>query len=92
MIKPKFAILDETDSGLDIDGIKIVSNGILQIANKKIGLILITHYNRILKFIRPDYVHVLVDGQIIDSGGPELADKLEEKGYNWLKEKDFQQI
>jgi len=79
MIKPKFAILDETDSGLDIDGIKIVSNGILQIANKKIGLILITHYNRILKFIRPDYVHVLVDGQIIDSGGPELADKLEEK-------------
>jgi Fe-S cluster assembly ATP-binding protein len=89
MIKPKFAILDETDSGLDIDGIKIVSNGILKVADKKMGLILITHYNRILKFIKPDHVHVLVDGQIVDSGGPELADQLEEKGYNWLKEKDL---
>ncbi|MFP3189823.1 MAG: Fe-S cluster assembly ATPase SufC [Thermoproteota archaeon] len=89
MIKPKFAILDETDSGLDIDGIKIVSNGILKVADKKMGLILITHYNRILKFIKPDHVHVLVDGQIVDSGGPELADQLEEKGYNWLKDKDL---
>lgn len=90
MLKPKFAILDETDSGLDIDGIKVVSNGILQVAQNKIGLILITHYNRILKFIRPNFVHVLIDGQIIDSGGPELADKLEEKGYNWLKGKDYE--
>jgi len=85
MIKPKFAILDETDSGLDIDGIKIVSNAILEIYKNGMGLILITHYNRILKYIRPNYVHVLIDGKIIDSGGPELADRLEEKGYNWLK-------
>ncbi|MDT7865278.1 MAG: Fe-S cluster assembly ATPase SufC [Thermoproteota archaeon] len=85
MIKPKFAILDETDSGLDIDGIKIVSNAIMEIFKNGMGLILITHYNRILKFIRPNYVHVLIDGKIIDSGGPELADQLEEKGYNWLK-------
>lgn len=85
MIKPKFAILDETDSGLDIDGIKNVSNSLLEIAKREIGLVIITHYNRILKFIKPDYVHVLVDGRILESGSSELADKLEEKGYNWLK-------
>lgn len=85
MIKPKFAILDETDSGLDIDGIKIVSNAILDISRREIGLILITHYNRILQFIKPDYVHVLLDGRIVETGGPELADLLEQKGYDWFK-------
>jgi len=84
IIKPKFAILDETDSGLDIDGVKIVANGILELTKRQTGLILITHYNRILKFIVPDFVHVLIDGKIVESGGPELADHLEEKGYNWL--------
>jgi len=85
MIKPKFAILDETDSGLDIDGIKIVSNAILDISRREIGLILITHYNRILQFIKPDYVHVLIDGRIVETGGHELADLLEQKGYDWFK-------
>ncbi len=86
LIKPKFAILDETDSGLDIDGIKIVSNAILEISKREIGLVLITHYNRILQFIRPDYVHVLIDGRIVESGSAELADILEQKGYYWLKQ------
>lgn len=85
MIKPRFAILDETDSGLDIDGIKIVSSAILEISKREIGLILITHYNRILQFIKPDYVHVLINGSIVETGGPELADLLEQKGYDWFK-------
>ena len=84
VIKPKFAILDEIDSGLDIDSIKTVAEYIIESTKRNTGLILITHYNRILKFITPDFVHVLIDGRIVESGGPELADHLEEKGYNWL--------
>ncbi|HLI46837.1 MAG TPA: Fe-S cluster assembly ATPase SufC [Geobacterales bacterium] len=85
MIKPKFAILDETDSGLDIDGIKIVASAIMDISRRETGLILITHYNRLLQFIRPDYVHILMDGRIVETGPAELADLLEQKGYDWFK-------
>lgn len=81
MLDPKVAILDETDSGLDIDALKIVADGINQLMNKDRGLILITHYQRLLDYIKPDYVHVMMDGKIVESGGPEIALKLEEGGY-----------
>ena len=84
VLKPKLAILDETDSGLDIDALKIVSEGINKIFNEEMGILLITHYNRILNYIKPHFVHVMMDGKIVASGGEELADKLEEKGYNWI--------
>ncbi len=82
-LDPKYVILDETDSGLDIDALKIVSKGIDQVRknNKKLGVVLITHYQRILRFIRPDFVHVMVEGKIVQSGGKELAQELEKKGY-----------
>ena len=83
LLKPKFAILDETDSGLDIDALRIVSEGVNRVADgTDLGVLLITHYTRILRYIKPDYVHVFVDGRIADQGGPELADKLEEEGYD----------
>lgn len=85
MLKPKMAILDETDSGLDIDALKIVSKGINASFNDDSGLLLVTHYQRILNYVRPDYVHVMLDGRIVKSGGPELAKELEAKGYDWLK-------
>ncbi len=81
VLDPTFAILDETDSGLDIDALKVVAEGINQLMNPERGLILITHYQRLLDHIRPDYVHVMVDGKITESGGPELAIKLEAEGY-----------
>lgn len=81
MLQPRMAVLDETDSGLDIDALRIVSQGINQVCGKDIGVLLITHYTRILNYIAPDFVHVLVRGQIVRSGGPELAHELEEKGY-----------
>jgi Fe-S cluster assembly ATP-binding protein len=86
MLKPKFAVLDETDSGLDIDALRIVAEGVSKIANSELGILVITHYQRILKYIRPTFVHVLYDGRITASGGQELSIKLEEKGYGWLKE------
>jgi Fe-S cluster assembly ATP-binding protein len=88
MLEPQLAVMDETDSGLDIDALKIVSNGINKIKAQKAGMtvLLITHYQRMLNYIKPDYVHVMVDGRIIRSGGPELALELEEKGYDWLRE------
>jgi Fe-S cluster assembly ATP-binding protein len=86
LMKPKFAILDETDSGLDIDALRVVAEGVSKIAGSDLGVLIITHYQRILKYIKPNYVHVLYDGKITASGGEELSLKLEEKGYGWLKE------
>ena len=86
MLEPKLAILDETDSGLDIDALKIVANGVNKLKNKDNAILVITHYQRLLEYIIPDYVHVLFDGKIVKSGGKELALKLEEKGYDWIKE------
>ncbi|ATA77031.1 Fe-S cluster assembly ATPase SufC [Capnocytophaga canimorsus] len=85
MLEPKVAILDETDSGLDIDALRIVANGVNKLKNQNNAVIVITHYQRLLEYIVPDYVHVLADGKIVKSGGKELALELEEKGYDWLK-------
>lgn len=84
LLEPVLAILDETDSGLDIDAMRIVAAGVNQIMNREMGLILITHYQRLLDYIKPDFVHVMLDGRIVHSGGPEEALLLEEKGYDWL--------
>src|SRR5712691_3481080 len=87
ILKPEIAILDETDSGLDIDSIKFVSDAVNRMRGPELGVLIITHYTRVLKFIKPDYVHVLVNGEFVRSGGPELADWLEAKGYSeWVKE------
>lgn len=85
MLEPKLAILDETDSGLDIDALKIVANGVNKLKNEDNAIIVITHYQRLLEYIVPDFVHVLHDGKIVKSGGAELAHELEDKGYDWLK-------
>jgi|TARA_Y100001949_G_scaffold173469_1_gene179084 Fe-S cluster assembly ATP-binding protein len=84
ILEPKLAILDETDSGLDIDALKIVAEGVNSLINENRAFILVTHYQRLLNYIKPDHVHVLNKGKIIKSGGPELALKLEEKGYDWI--------
>ncbi|HJN97731.1 MAG TPA: Fe-S cluster assembly ATPase SufC [Candidatus Marinimicrobia bacterium] len=84
-LEPTLAILDETDSGLDIDALKIVADGVNRYRNADRSFLVITHYQRLLKYIEPDFVHVLIDGQIVKSGGKELALELEEKGYNWLE-------
>ncbi len=84
-LEPTLAILDETDSGLDIDALKIVADGVNRYRNANRSFLVITHYQRLLKYIEPDFVHVLIDGQIVKSGGKELALELEEKGYNWLE-------
>ena len=86
MLKPEIAILDETDSGLDIDALRIVSEGVNQLMSPELGVLVITHYQRILNYIKPEHVHILVKGRIAMSGGPELALELEEKGYDWVKE------
>ena len=86
MLDPKLAILDETDSGLDIDALKIVANGVNKLKNKDNAVIVITHYQRLLDYIVPDFVHVLIDGKIVKSGTKELAYELEAKGYDWIKE------
>ena len=86
MLEPKIAILDETDSGLDIDALRIVANGVNKLKNKNNSVLVITHYQRLLDYIVPDFVHVLMDGRIVKSGGKELAYELEEKGYDWIKQ------
>ncbi len=88
VLNPKLAILDETDSGLDIDAMRIVANGVNQIMSPEMGLILITHYQRLLDYIKPDFVHVMMDGKITLSGGADLSMKLEEKGYDWLTQSE----
>jgi len=85
MLEPKLAILDETDSGLDIDALRIVANGVNKLRSKDNAVLVITHYQRLLDYITPDYVHVLYKGKIVKSGGPELAHELEERGYDWIK-------
>ncbi len=86
ILEPKLSILDETDSGLDIDALKIVSDGVNMLKTKDTATIVVTHYQRLLNYIVPDFVHVLIDGRIVKSGGKELAFELEEKGYDWIKE------
>ena len=83
ILEPDFAVLDETDSGLDIDALKVVARGVQEVRTDRpeLGVLLITHYQRILSYLQPDRVHVLIDGRIVDSGGPELADRLEREGY-----------
>lgn len=88
LLEPKIAILDETDSGLDIDALKVVSQGVnaLRKGSPKLGVLLITHYQRILNYVKPDFVHVMIEGRIAESGTPELVEKLESEGYDWLKD------
>ena len=86
MIEPKIAILDEIDSGLDIDALKVVSKGINEMRGEDFGCLMITHYQRLLNYITPDFVHVMMQGRIVKSGGPELAQRLEAEGYDWIKE------
>ncbi len=86
MLEPKYAVLDETDSGLDIDALKIVANGVNTLRGPNLGILLITHYQRLLNYIVPDYVHVMVNGRIVREGGKELALELEERGYDWIKD------
>jgi Fe-S cluster assembly ATP-binding protein len=86
MLRPKMAILDEIDSGLDIDALKVVSKGINEMRGEDFGCLIITHYQRLLDYITPDYVHVMMQGRIVKSGGPELAQRLEVEGYDWIKQ------
>lgn len=86
-LKPRFAILDETDSGLDIDALRIVSEGVNALSGPDLGVLVITHYQRLLNYIKPQFVHVMMGGRIVESGGPDLALHLEEHGYDWLREK-----
>ena len=86
-LHPEIAILDETDSGLDIDALRIVADGVNALTDKDLGVLVITHYQRLLNYIKPDFVHVMFNGKIVESGGPELALQLEEQGYDWVREK-----
>ncbi|MCF6092382.1 Fe-S cluster assembly ATPase SufC [Microaerobacter geothermalis] len=86
MLNPRIAILDEIDSGLDIDALKVVANGVNSMRKPELGVLIITHYQRLLNYIKPDFVHVMMNGKIVRSGGPELAERLEADGYDWIKE------
>ena len=86
MLRPDFAVLDETDSGLDIDALRVVADGVNAMREPERGFLIITHYTRILGYVRPDFVHIMLDGRIVREGGSELADELEEKGYEWVRE------
>ncbi|MDQ6860344.1 MAG: Fe-S cluster assembly ATPase SufC [Verrucomicrobiota bacterium] len=86
MLEPRYAVLDETDSGLDIDALKVVANGVNSLRGPNLGVLLITHYQRLLDYIVPDHVHVMVQGRIVRSGGKDLALELEEKGYDWVRD------
>ena len=86
MLKPEIAVLDETDSGLDIDALRIVSDGVNALSGPDMGSLIITHYTRILDYVKPQFVHIMLDGRVVREGGPELADELEEKGYDFIRE------
>jgi Fe-S cluster assembly ATP-binding protein len=86
-LKPEFAVLDETDSGLDIDALRIVSEGVNALSGPELGVLVITHYQRLLNYIKPNFVHIMLDGRIVESGGADLALHLEEQGYDWVREK-----
>lgn len=91
VLEPRIAVLDETDSGLDIDALRIVADGVNSLTGPNMGALVITHYQRMLNYIKPDFVHVVYDGRLVESGGPELALELEEKGYEWIREKHLLQ-
>jgi Fe-S cluster assembly ATP-binding protein len=91
-LKPRMAIMDETDSGLDIDALRVVSMGVNRLVGPELGLLVITHYERILTYIKPDHLHILMDGKIAFTGGPEMVKKLEEKGYDWVREEFGQEV
>jgi Fe-S cluster assembly ATP-binding protein len=86
MLRPELAVLDETDSGLDIDALRTVAEGVNRFAGPDLGILIITHYQRILHLVKPDFVHVMYDGRIVKEGGPELVETLEERGYGWIRE------
>jgi Fe-S cluster assembly ATP-binding protein len=86
-LEPEIAVLDETDSGLDIDALRIVASGVNALAGPELGVLIITHYQRILNYIKPDHVHIMLDGRIVESGGADLAEHLEEHGYDWIRER-----
>ncbi len=86
-LEPQIAVLDETDSGLDIDALRVVSEGVSALAGPELGILVITHYQRILNYIKPEFVHIMMGGRIVESGGPELALQLEERGYDWLRKR-----
>ena len=86
MLKPKFAILDEIDSGLDVDALRIVGENVSSMVNDSFGCLLITHYERLLDYIKPDYVHIMINGKIVMTGGKELISKIDAMGYDWVKE------
>jgi Fe-S cluster assembly ATP-binding protein len=86
-LQPEIAILDETDSGLDIDALRVVADGVNHLAGPELGVLVITHYQRLLNYIKPNIVSVMIDGRIVESGGPDLALHLEEHGYDWVREK-----
>jgi Fe-S cluster assembly ATP-binding protein len=87
VLRPEIAVMDETDSGLDIDALRIVSEGVNTLAGPQLGVLVITHYQRILNYIKPEFVHIMLNGRIVESGGPELALHLEEQGYDWIRER-----
>ena len=87
-LEPEIAVLDETDSGLDIDALRIVASGVNALAGPELGVLIITHYQRILNYIKPDHVHIMLDGRIVESGGADLAEHLEEHGYDWIRERN----
>ena len=91
-LKPKISVMDETDSGLDIDALRIVADGVNSLHGPELGVLVITHYQRILNYITPKYVHIMLDGRIEETGGPELALHLEEHGYDWLREKNGSEL
>jgi Fe-S cluster assembly ATP-binding protein len=91
-LQPEIAVMDETDSGLDIDALRIVSEGVNALRGPDLGVLVITHYQRILNYIKPEFVHIMLDGRIVETGGPELALQLEEHGYDWLREKNGEPI
>jgi Fe-S cluster assembly ATP-binding protein len=92
MLEPTIAVLDETDSGLDIDALRTVAEGVNSLAGPQLGVLLITHYQRLLNYIRPHFVHILLQGQVVESGGPEMAEVLEAKGYDWVREKHTEAV
>ncbi|HYZ71406.1 MAG TPA: ABC transporter ATP-binding protein, partial [Thermoleophilaceae bacterium] len=86
MLRPEIAVLDETDSGLDVDALRVVSEGVNELRGPDMGTLIITHYTRILNYVRPDFVHIMLDGRIVREGGPELADQLEAEGYEGVRQ------
>jgi Fe-S cluster assembly ATP-binding protein len=86
MLQPDYAVLDETDSGLDIDALRVVADGVNAMRGPNLGALIITHYTRILNYVKPDFVHIMLNGRIVQEGGSDLADHLEEKGYDWVRE------